>query len=68
VAGALGPEMAAGRRALAVFARHPGTVHTVFRHLPGMWELFVRLVSGETTMPVQFERRSVRGLVRILGG
>jgi hypothetical protein len=33
-----------------------------------MWELFVRLVSGETTMPVQFERRSVRGLVRILGG
>jgi geranylgeranyl reductase family protein len=68
VLAALGPEMAAGRRARAAFAKHPGTVHSVFRYLPGMWELFVRLVSGETTMAKQLERRSIRGLVRVLGG
>ena len=64
----LGPDMAAGRRALAVFERHPGTVHTVFRHLPGMWQLFLRLVSGETTMGEQLDRRRIRGLVTVLGG
>ena len=45
-----------------------GTVHSVFRYLPGMWDLFVRLVSGETTMAKQLERRSIRGLVGLLGG
>ena len=68
VAAALGPDMAAGRRALAVFTRHPGTVHTVFRHLPGMWELFVRLVGGETSMADQLQRKRIRALVRLLGG
>lgn len=33
-----------------------------------MWNLFCRLVSGETDLAEQFERRSVRGLVRALGG
>jgi geranylgeranyl reductase family protein len=65
---ALGPEMAAGRRARAAFTNHPGTVHSVFRYLPGMWDLFVRLVSGETTMAKQLERRSIRTLVAALGG
>lgn len=64
----LGPDMAAGRRALAAFTRHPGTVHTVFHRLPGMWGLFLRLVGGETTMSRQLERRSVRALVGLLGG
>ncbi|MFN2524215.1 MAG: hypothetical protein ABR614_13015, partial [Mycobacteriales bacterium] len=64
----LGADMAAGRRALAVFTRHPGTVHTVFQHLPGMWELFVRLVGGETTMAEQLGRKRIRGLVQVLGG
>jgi geranylgeranyl reductase family protein len=68
VMSALGPEMAAGRRARAAFTRHPGTVHSVFRYLPGMWDLFVRLVSGETTMAEQLERRTIRGLVGALGG
>jgi geranylgeranyl reductase family protein len=68
VVAALGPEMAAGRRARTAFTHHPGTVHSVFRHLPGMWHLFVRLVGGETTMAEQLERRSLRGLVRLLGG
>ena len=33
-----------------------------------MWDLFVRLVGGETTMAEQLERRRVRALVRLLGG
>ena len=65
---ALGAEMAAGQRARAAFTAHPGTVHSVFRYLPGMWDLFVRLVGGETTMAQQLERRSLRGLVGLLGG
>jgi geranylgeranyl reductase family protein len=68
VLAALGPEMAAGRRARAAFANHPGAVHSVFRYLPGMWHLFIRLVSGETTMNEQLRRRSIRALVGALGG
>jgi geranylgeranyl reductase family protein len=80
----LGPEVAAGRRALWAFTRHPGVVHSVVRLLPGpasvrpgvhddrdrwpMFDLFVRLVSGETTMAEQLERRRVRMLVGLLGG
>ena len=63
----LGPEMTAGREALRVFTRHPGTVHTVMRALPGMWDLFVRLVSGETSLPEQLARRRIRALVHLLG-
>jgi geranylgeranyl reductase family protein len=65
---ALGREMAAGRRALAAFSRHPRLVHEVLRTLPGMWGLFTRLVSGQTSLDAQLERRSVRALVRVLGG
>jgi geranylgeranyl reductase family protein len=63
----LGPEMAAGRTALRVFTGHPGTVHTVMQGLPGMWDLFVRLVSGETSLVEQLSRRRVQALVRVLG-
>jgi geranylgeranyl reductase family protein len=68
VARALGPEMAAGRRALAAFTRHPRAVHEVLRRGPGMWPRFVRLVSGATTMPEQLSRPPVRLLVAALGG
>jgi geranylgeranyl reductase family protein len=64
----LGPEMAAGRRALAAFGGHPRVVHEVMRSLPGMWGLFQRLVSGQTSLDAQLERRSIRALVRVLGG
>jgi flavin-dependent dehydrogenase len=64
----LAAEMAAGRRALAAFSGHPRVVHEVLRSLPGMWRLFVRLVAGETTLVRQLERRSIRGLVTVLGG
>lgn len=65
---ALDAEMAAGRRALAAFRRHPRVVHEVMRSLPGMWGLFERLVSGSTALDQQLERRSIRGLVTVLGG
>ena len=68
VARGLGAEMAAGRRALAVFERHPRVVHEVLRSLPGTWALFCRLVSGGTSLDEQLERRSVRTLVGLLGG
>jgi geranylgeranyl reductase family protein len=67
VARELGPEMAAGRTALRVFTRHPGTVHTAMQGLPGMWDLFVRLVSGQTSLVEQLSRRRVQALVRVLG-
>lgn len=56
----LSPEMDAGRRALAAFTRHPGTVHTVLRHLPGTWPLFLRLVGGGTSLAQQQTHRPVR--------
>ncbi len=64
----LGAEMAAGRRALAAFTAHPRLVHEVVRSLPGMWGLFSRLVSGQTRIDEQLEKRPVRALVRALGG
>ena len=64
----LGADVAAGRRALAAFTRHPGAVHGVMWAVPPMWELFVRLVSGRTTMARQLERAPVRALVSALGG
>jgi hypothetical protein len=33
-----------------------------------MWGLFVRLVGGQTSLPEQLERRSIRVLVAVLGG
>ena len=63
----LGPELAAGRSALRVFTRHPGTVHLVMRLLPGMWGLFVRLVAGQTDLAAQLGRGRGRLLVRLLG-
>jgi geranylgeranyl reductase family protein len=64
----LGPEMDAGRRALAAFTRHPRAVHEVLRRGPGMWPRFRRLVSGSTTMPAQLASPPVRVLVSALGG
>ena len=64
----LGDEMAAGRRALAAYSRHPRATHEVMRSLPGTWGLFRRLVSGATSLDQQLERRSIRALVRALGG
>ena len=64
----LGAEMAAGRRALQAFGRHPRAVHEVLRSAPGMWPRFRRLVSGSTTLAEQLQRLPVRVLVAALGG
>ncbi len=61
----LGAEVAAGRRALGVFTKRPGTVHRVMRTKP-LWPLLQDLVSGRTTMADQLERRRVRALVRLV--
>ncbi|MCU1601441.1 MAG: hypothetical protein JWO22_2150, partial [Frankiales bacterium] len=63
----LGAEVAAGRRALTVFTKRPGTVHRVMRTRP-LWPLLQDLVSGRTTMADQLERRRVRWLVGAVGG
>ena len=68
VARELGAEMAAGRRVLAAFGRHPRLIHEAMRWTPGMWGLFVRLVRGQTSLDRQLERRSIRTLVGALGG
>jgi geranylgeranyl reductase family protein len=65
---ALGEEMAAGRRALTAFSKHPRAVHEVLHRAPGMWPRFRRLVAGETTMPEQLAKPPVRALVVALGG
>jgi geranylgeranyl reductase family protein len=62
----LDPEVAAGRVALAAFTARPGAVHLVMRRLPGMWDLFVRLVSGRTTLAQQLDRRRISLLARAL--
>ena len=64
----LGADVAAGRVALRVFSRHPALVHLLLRLLPGMWPLFGRLVSGQTTLVEQLGRRRGRALVRLFSG
>ena len=68
VEAALGADVAAGRRALRAFSRHPRAVHEVMRRGPGMWPRFRRLVAGETTLAEQLADRRVRALVAALGG
>jgi geranylgeranyl reductase family protein len=63
----LGAEVAAGRRALTAFSKHPGVVHTVMR-VPGMWPRFIDLVSGGTTLAEQLSHRRIDLLVRAVGG
>lgn len=64
---ALGPEMAAGRRVLGAFRRHPQAVHAALRYVPGMWGLFHDLVSGTTSLEQQLARPPIRVLARALG-
>lgn len=67
VARVLGPEMAAGRRVLGAFRRHPRVVHEVMRCVPGMWGLFHDLVSGKASLAQQLARPQIRVLARALG-
>jgi geranylgeranyl reductase family protein len=61
----LDPDMAAGRTALVAFTRHPWVYQLLLR-LPIVKRLFVRVVSGDTTMHRILTRRPVALLIRVL--
>ncbi|WP_173076019.1 geranylgeranyl reductase family protein [Phytohabitans rumicis] len=63
----LAPEMHAGRRLLAAFAKHPGTFHTVLA-TPVGWHLFKRFCAGEPALVDAVRRRGVRAALSALGG
>ncbi|MBO3740774.1 geranylgeranyl reductase family protein, partial [Actinoplanes sp. NEAU-H7] len=63
----LAPEMAAGRRLLSLFGRHPGLVHAVLASPLG-WRAFTRFCQGDFSMARVLRRRAVDGAVSLLGG
>ncbi|GAB1689017.1 geranylgeranyl reductase family protein [Krasilnikovia sp. M28-CT-15] len=67
VADELQPEMAAGRRLLDVFERHPGLVHAAMA-TPLGWRAFTAFCRGELSMAHVLRRPSIRLAVRALGG
>ncbi|GAA3346160.1 geranylgeranyl reductase family protein [Amorphoplanes nipponensis] len=67
VARELAPEMAAGRRLLRVFARHPRLLHTVFA-TPMGWRLFESFCRGELSLAALVGRAPIRTAVNLLGG
>jgi geranylgeranyl reductase family protein len=60
IARTLGPEMAAGRRLLAVFARRPELLQAAFAGLPGAFGLFSRMIDGRASMARQLDRPVMR--------
>jgi geranylgeranyl reductase family protein len=68
VEAALGAEMVAARTALAAFSRHPEAFHVAVTSLPGGFTMFVRLISGRTTLTRQVRRPGVRRLLEALAG
>lgn len=61
----LDPDMAACRTALAAFTKHPGG-YQLLLGLPVVKKLFVRVVSGDTTMHRILTRRPVALLIKLL--
>ncbi|HVF19678.1 MAG TPA: geranylgeranyl reductase family protein [Mycobacteriales bacterium] len=62
----LTPEMAAGRVFLRAFSCNRQVFHGFLAVLPGGWQLFARLVAGETTLARQLQKRPVRLALRLL--
>ncbi len=60
------PEMAAGRRLLRVFARHPHLVHTAMA-TPLGWRAFQSFCRGELSMAEVVRRPPIRLAVELLG-
>ena len=67
VAESLLPEMAAGRRLLRVFAKHPALVHGAMA-TPLGWRAFESFCRGELSMANVLTRPSIRMAVNLLGG
>jgi flavin-dependent dehydrogenase len=65
VARTLVPEMRAGQRVLAAFARHPGAFHAVLATPPG-WRAFMRFCRSGSAFASTVERRPVRWAVKAL--
>jgi geranylgeranyl reductase family protein len=59
VGATLVPEMLAGQRLLAAFARHPGTFHTVLATPPG-WRTFTRFCDSDVAFARTVERAPAR--------
>ena len=63
----LAPEMAAGRRLLRVFARHPRLMHAAMG-MPLGWRAFQAFCQGELSMANVMRRPGIRLAVGLLGG
>jgi geranylgeranyl reductase family protein len=61
------PEMAAGRRLLRLFARHPKLVHTAMA-TPLGWRAFESFCRGELSMASVLRRPAIHAAVSLLGG
>jgi geranylgeranyl reductase family protein len=59
------PEMAAGRRLLAAFSRHPGAFHTGLSTAKG-WRLFTKFCRSETTWEDLVRNRQARMALSLL--
>ncbi|BAL85567.1 putative FAD-dependent oxidoreductase [Actinoplanes missouriensis 431] len=62
----LAPEMAAGRRLLRLFGRHPALVHAAMDSPVG-WRAFTGFCRGELSMTRVLRRRPIRAAVGFLG-
>lgn len=67
VAATLLPEMAAGRRLLRLFARHPRLVHAAMA-TPLGWRAFQSFCRGELSMASVLGRPTIHAAVSLLGG
>jgi flavin-dependent dehydrogenase len=65
IARSLEPEMAAGRRLLGVFARHPELLQLAFAGVPGAFGLFGRTIDGRTSMRGQLDRAPLQAVRRL---
>jgi len=63
----LAPGMAAGRRLLQVFAKHPRLMHAAMA-TPLGWRAFVLFCRGELSMARVVRRPSIRAAITLLGG
>jgi flavin-dependent dehydrogenase len=61
------PEMAAGRRLLRVFAKHPTLVHGAMA-TPLGWRAFDSFCRGELSMANVLKRPAIHAAVSLLGG
>ena len=62
----LDPEMAAGTRLLAAFAKHPGFFHTAVTTLPTAWHAFAQVCRGSTTFAALLRSRAAQAALRAL--